>query len=213
MAIMVRKRILTVFALLLVTVFVAAQFGFAAVATRPSVSVRFGGSFCHPTADYLKEYPGDPSVKMPVFRTSRLLSLDLEFLNIAVTLDPDNESAIQFGFGVSYLNVSRSIAFGISTLKPYNGFGAMGDLTWRINKNFDLSFRYKFFQCFFSGSSARFVAHEFELSPYYRFADLDSLKLFVGTPVSLFWKADSVSINAAVCFLVSVDSLKIRFKK
>ncbi|MGX8681136.1 MAG: hypothetical protein ACSW74_00605, partial [Spirochaetales bacterium] len=44
MATMVRKRVLAVLALLLVTVFFAAQFGFAAVATRPSVSVRFGGS-------------------------------------------------------------------------------------------------------------------------------------------------------------------------
>lgn len=213
MALMFRKRILKVLTLLLVTAVVAVQSGFAAVATRPSLSVRLGASFCHPTADYLKEYPGNPNVEMPSFRTSRLLSLDLDFLNISFTLGEDNGSAIQIGFGVSYLNVSRSIAYGISTLKPYNGFGAMGNLTWRINESFDLSFRYKFYQCFFTGSSARFVAHEFELSPYYRFADLDSLKLFVGTPVSLFWKADSLSINAAVCFLVSVDSLKIRFRK
>jgi hypothetical protein len=206
---MMRKRFLAVLALIVIAV----QLGFAAVATRPSLSVRLGGSFCHPTADYLKEYPGNPNIEMPKFRTSRLLSLDLEFLNLAFTLGPDKESAIQVGFGVSYLNVSKSIAYGRSILKPYNGFGAMANLTWRINRSFDLSFRYRFFQCFFSESSARFIAHEFELSPYYRFADLDSVKLFVGTPVSLFWKADSVSVNAAVCFLVSVDSLKIRGTK
>ena len=205
MVMMIRKRILSVIALLVIVV----GLGFAAVATRPSLSVRFGGSFCHPTADYLKVYPGDPSVEMPSFRTSRLLSLDLEFLNISITLGNDNDSAIQFGFGVSYLNVSKSIAYGISVLKPYNGFGAMANTTWRINRNFDLGFRYRFYQCFFTGSSARFIAHEFELSPYYRFADLDSVKLFVGAPVSLLWKADSVSINAAVCLLVSVDSLRI----
>ena len=209
MATMTRKRFLLVIALLLI----AMQFGFAAVATRPSLSVRLGGSFCHPTADYLKEYPGNPNIEMPKFRTSRLLSLDLEFLNIAFTLGSDKDSAIQVGFGVSYLNVSKSVAYGRSILKPYNGFGAMGNLTWRINRYFDLGFRYRFFQCFFSGSSARFVAHEFELSPYYRFADLDSVKLFVGTPVSLFWKADSINVNAAVCFLVSVDSLKIKGAK
>lgn len=209
MTAMIRKRFLAVLALFLISV----QLGFAAVATRPSLSVRLGGSFCHPTADYLKEYPGNPNIEMPSFRTSRLLSLDLEFLDLSFTLGQGKDSAIQVGFGVSYLNVSKSIAYGRSILKPYNGFGAMGNLTWRINRNFDLSFRYRFFQCFFSGSSARFVAHDFELSPYYRFADLDSVKFFVGTPVSLFWKADSISVNASVCFLVSVDSLKIKRTK
>ena len=205
MASMKGKRLL----FLLVLFLAAGQMGFAAIATRPSWSVGIGGSFCHPTADYLSEYPGNSEVETPSFRTSRLLTMDLEFLNIAYAFGQDNESAVRLGFGISYINVSRSIAYGISILKPFNGVGLMADIGWRINSRFDIGFRYRFFQCFFSGSSARFIAHEVEVAPYYTFADLKTVQFSVGLPVAVLWKADSVSINASVALSVNIDSLAL----
>ena len=197
--------------LTLILLFICMGSAFASFSFHPYVSGWFGVSLCHPTAEYLQKSAGDGQNGTPFFRTSSSFGFDAQLLEAMITFE--NGNAISFGAGFSYLNVSESLPYGNSILKPYSGYGFSFDAGYHFNRSFDLSFRYKFFQCFFSGSSARFVAHEFELSPYYRFADLDSLKLFVGTPVSLFWKADSVSINAAVCFLVSVDSLKIRFKK
>ncbi len=209
MALMKRKRFLSLLVLLLVV----GQMGFAAVATRPSWSVGLGGSFCHPTAEYLTEYPGNPAVAMPSFRTSRLLTMDLEFLNIAFVFGRNNESAVRLGFGISYLNVSKSIAYGISVLKPYNGVGFLADIGWRINSHFDVGVRYRLFQCFHSGSSARFLAHELELAPSYIFADLKAVQFSVGLPVAVLWKADSISVNASVSFGVNIDSLGIRWRK
>lgn len=209
MVLMVRKRISVALALL----FIVVQVGFGAVATRPSISAGIGGSFCIPTADYLKEYPGNPDVDMPPFRTSRLLTLDVEFLNVSFIFGRENESAVQIGCGISFLNVSRSIAYGDSVLKPYNGIGVLGDLDYRINRHFDVDFRYRFLQCFFSGSSARFIAHEFELAPYYRFFDSNAVEMSVGIPIALLWKADAISVNASVAVLINIDSLGMRFNR
>lgn len=209
MALMKRKRLLSLVILLLVV----GQIGFAAVATRPSWSVGLGGSFCYPTADYLKQYPGNPEVKMPSFRTSRLLTMDLEFINIAYTFGKNNESAIRLGFGISYINVSKSFSYGISVLKPYNGVGFLADMGWRINSHFDVGVRYRLFQCFFSGSSARFIAHEVEFSPSYIFANLKAVEFSVGLPVAVLWKADSISVNASVALSVNIDSLGIKRRR
>lgn len=203
---MEKKRLFVILILLAL----ATQFAFAAVATRPSISIGYGGSFCHPTADYLQEYPGNPEVKMPYFRTSGVFSLDMELLNIAFIFGEQNSKAVQLGFGFSYLNVSRSIAFGSSVLKPYNGLGLLVDLEWRIERRWDLCFRYKFFSCQFSKSPARFVAHQFEIAPYYRFADFEVVGFSVGIPVALLWKSDSLSLQVSVSFSVDLDSLQMR---
>ena len=99
-------------------------------------------------------------------------------LPVTVSFDDmkNNESAIRLGFGISYINVSKSFSYGISVLKPYNGVGFLADMGWRINSHFDVGLRYRLFQCFFSGSSARFIAHEVEFSPSYIFADLKAVE-------------------------------------
>ena len=114
--IMMSKKIVCI-----ITVLAFAVAGlWASIATRPSATVWFGAVFCHPTADYLKEYPGDPSVETPPVRTSQTLGFDLEVLNLAVVLDEEADSAIQLGMGLTYLNVTKSLPFGSSILKPYN---------------------------------------------------------------------------------------------
>ena len=84
--IMMGKRIVCI-----ISVLVFAAFGlWASFATRPSVSAWFGAVFCHPTADYLKEYPGDPSAETPPFRTSQSFGFDLDVLNVAFVFNEKN---------------------------------------------------------------------------------------------------------------------------
>ncbi len=205
MSLMERKRLIIVLLLVL-----AMPLAFAAIATRPSISIGYGGSFCHPTADYLKQYPGNPDIETPYFRTSGAFSLDLEILNVAYVFGDQNRRAIQFGFGFSYLNVSRSLAFGSSVLKPYNGFGFLADIDWRIDRKWDLCFRYRFINCRFTESSAHFVSHQFEIAPFYRFVDLEAFGFSVGIPVALHWKADSLSLQVSLAFSMDLDSLGMR---
>ena len=209
MHVMERKR----FLFLLVLLALATQLAFAAIATRPSISIGYGASLCHPTADYLQKYPGNSEVEMPYFRTSGAFSLDLEVLNIAYIFGEQNKQAVQLGLGFSYLNVSRSLAFGSSVLKPYNGLGLLVDFDWRLDHRWDLCFRYRFFSCQFSKSTAHFVAHQFEIAPYYRFADFEAVGFSVGMPVALLWKADSLSLQVSVAISMSLDSLKMRRAK
>ncbi len=206
MGTMERKRFLIIIALLAF----AMHFAFAAIATRPYISIGYGGSFCHPTSDYLKQYPGNPDVETPYFRTSGAFSLDVEFLNIAYIYDEQNARAVQLGFGFSYLSVSRSVAFGSSVLKPYSGLGVMADFDWRVDRKWDLCFRYRFINCRFTKSNAHFVSHQFEIAPYYKLVDLDVFGFSVGIPVALNWKADSVSLQVSVAFSMDLDSLGMR---
>ena len=203
---MEKKRVLFVIVLLVV----ATHLTFAAIATRPSFSIGYGGAFCHPTANYLKQYPGNPDVETPYFRTSGAFSLDVEALNVAYVFSDQNRTAIQLGFGFSYLSVSRSIAFGVSILKPYNGYGFHFDLDWRIVPVLDLHLRYRLFHCSFAGSSQRFLAHQFEVAPYYRFTTHKAIGFSVGLPVALIWRADSVSLQVSASFSVDIDSLLLR---
>ena len=209
MCVMEKRRVFVILLLLALST----QLAFAAIATRPSISISYGGSFCHPTAEYLKQYPGNSNMETPYFRTSGTFKLDAEFLNIAFIFGEQNTKAVQVGLGFSYMNVSRSLAFGSSVLKPYNGFGILADLDWRIDRRWDLCFKYRFYSCQFSKSPARFVAHQFEIAPYFRCADFEAVGFSVGMPVALSWKADSLSLQVSLSFSVDLDSLKMRRAK
>ena len=194
----------------IITILVFAASGvFASFATRPSATVWFGAVFCHPTADYLKEYPGDPSVETPPFRTSQTFGFDLEMLNLAVVLDEEADSAIQLGMGLTYLNVTKSLPYGLSILKPYFGVGFLADLNWRINNRLDLGFRYRFLTCRFKGTETRFVVQEFELVPAFRFASFKAMDFFVSMPVTASWKADAISLRTSVALTFSLDSRRM----
>ena len=191
-------------------ILVVAAFGLcASIATRPSVSAWFGAVFCHPTADYLKEYPGDPSAETPPFRTSRSFGFDVDVLNIAFVFDEENDSSIQVGAGLTYLNVSQSLQYGLSVLKPYLGIGFLTDVNWRMNERLELGFRYRFLTCRFTGSETRFLVQEFELVPAFRFASVSAVDFFVSMPVTASWKADSISIRTSVALTFSLDSQKV----
>ena len=180
----------------------------ASIATRPSASAWFGAVFCHPTAGYLKQYPGDPEAETPPFRTSQSFGFDLDVLNLAFVSN-ENDSAIQIGVGLTYLNVSESLQFGLSILKPYSGIGFLANVNWRINPRIDLGFRYRFLPCRFTGTETRFLVQEFELVPSFRFASIKVVDFFVSMPVTASWKADSISIRTSVALTFSLDSQKV----
>ena len=193
----------------IITILVIAIAGLcASIATRPSASAWFGAVFCHPTAKYLQEYPGDPSVDTPPFRTSQSFGFDLDVLSMAYVYDSESLSGIQVGVGLAYLNVSESLRYGLSILKPYSGIGLLADINWRMNNRLDLGFRYRFLTCRFKGTETRFLVQEFELVPAFRFASVKALDFFVSMPVTASWKADSVSIRASVAMTISLDSQK-----
>lgn len=195
----------------IITILVLAVAGvFASFATRPSVSVWFGAVFCHPTADYLKEYPGDPTVETPPIRTSQAFGFDLEMLNLAFVLDEESESAIQVGVGLSYLNVSKSLPFGSSILKPYRSLGFLVDIDWKINSRFDLGFRYRFLPCRFTKTQTRFLAMDFELVPAFRIISASAMDISVAMPVTVSWKADAVSLRTSLALSLAFDSRRMR---
>lgn len=195
----------------IITILVIAVGGvFASVATRPSVSAWFGAVFCHPTADYLKEYPGDSSVETPFFRTSQTFGFDFEMLNLAVVLDGESGSAIQMGVGLTYLNVSKSLPFGSSILKPYSSLGFLVDINWRINSRLDLGFRYRFLPCRFTGTQTRFLAMDFELVPAFRVLSVSAADIFISIPVTASLKADAVSIRTSLALCLSFDSWRTK---
>ena len=203
---MLMKKRIVCFLLVLIT---AVSCTFASIATRPSVSAWFGAVFCHPTADYLKEYPGDPSVETPPFRTSRSFGFDFEVLNITYAFERRPDSALQLGVGLTYLNVSESLAFGSSILKPYAGLGFLVDLNWRINSFFDVGFRYRYLPCRFTKTQSRFLAMDFELVPAIRVLSASAMDIYAALPVTASWKADAISIRTSLALTLSWDSKRM----
>ncbi|MBQ6671936.1 MAG: hypothetical protein IJM73_01780, partial [Spirochaetales bacterium] len=77
----------------------------ASVCTRPSAGLWAGGAFCIPTANYLKQYPGDEDAAMPPVRTSFSFGADAAVLDLSV-------SRFSFGAGFSFAFTGRSVAYG-----------------------------------------------------------------------------------------------------
>jgi len=183
---------------------------FASVATRPYMTAWFGGVFCHPTAEYLKEYPGDSSVETPEFRTSYSFGFDFNIVDISIILDKTRNNSINLDFGLSTMKISESIPFGISILKPYNCFGFLVGVGYSFNSDWSVDLRYRYLTCHYTDSKARFLAHEFELAPSFRIASADILNIRVSLPVDLLVKADAVSIRASIAMTLQIDSTKLK---
>lgn len=174
---------------------VCISFAWAGVSfdSRPGITASFGGAFTIPTEDYLSQYPGDPSVKMPPVRTSYGYNVDLNIVDIGLGSNADSRR-IHVGLGVSFVGVSRSIAFGSSVLKAYHGVGAF--LAWNASfDSFDLSTAAKLFICEFRETKASFIAGELEIAPNIPLVTSKSVRLSLAIPMALFIKADSLVLR------------------
>lgn len=185
------KRILVAMTLLCICMSLA--WAKVTLDSRPGITASFGGAFTIPTEDYLSQYPGDPSVKMPPLRTSYGYTVDLKVIDIGLDSNADSRG-VHVGLGVSFVGVSRSIAFGSSVLKAYHGVGAF--LAWNASfDSFDLSTAAKLFICEFRETKASFIAGELEIAPNIPLVTSKSVRLSLAIPMALFIKADSLVLR------------------
>ena len=194
--------------LILILLFICLTSASASFSLRPYVSGWYGVSLCHPTAEYLKESAGDGQNRTPFFRTSSSFGFDAQLLEALVTFDGGN--AVSFGAGFSYLNVSQSLAYGRSILKPYSGYGFSVDAGYHFNRSFELNLKYRYLYCSFTGSFSRLIVQDIELEPSYVIVSPWAFDMCVILPLTVSVKADSVSFRAAVSIKLALDSGRIR---
>lgn len=183
----------------------------ASFGLRPYASAWFGVSLCHGTADYLQKYPGDGSIRTPFFRTSYDFGFDANLLEAVFSVG--EEGAVTFGGGATYLNVSRSLAYGRSMLKPYSGFGFCVDAGYRFNPRFDVMLKYRRLYCSYTGTFASFIVQDFEVVPSYAVVTPGAFDISVTLPVTVSYKADAVSFRFGIGVLVSFDTRRAFGKK
>ncbi|MBR6347525.1 MAG: hypothetical protein IKR80_01085, partial [Spirochaetales bacterium] len=158
----------------------------ASVCTRPSAGLWAGGAFCIPTADYLKQYPGDEDAAMPPVRTSLSFGADAAVLDLSV-------SRFSFGAGFSFAFTCRSVAYGQSVLREYYGLGPLLNLGYDITDSFSMCLKFRYLRCFFSGSRSSFICAEAEAVPMFRIFSAKSADGFLCTPVTVSYKSDTVT--------------------
>ncbi len=185
-------------ATLIIILLVSTSSVWATVSSRPFLQLNVGGVLCHPTADYLNTYPGDSSVEMPTFRTSFSFGLDAQLVDIKV-------NSLEFGLGFSYVNVSRSLAYGVSRLKAYNGFGVLLSVGYNITDSFSLSLSGRYMGCRITKSGSRFAAVEAELTPSLTVVSNGSFNMAVCTPLTLSYKADAISLRGSIALRLMLD--------
>ncbi|MBQ5365278.1 MAG: hypothetical protein IIU49_04320 [Spirochaetales bacterium] len=193
--------------LIVILLLICCTGAFASFGMRPYVSGWFGASLCHGTAQYMQKYPGDDSTGTPFFRTSYDFGFDAQLLEAVVSVG--NEGAITFGAGASYLNVSQSLAYGRSILKPYSGLGLCADLGYRFNAKFDINLKYRYLYCSYTGTSASFIVQDFEIVPGYAVASQSAMDICVSLPLTISYKADAVSIRAGISVIIALDSRRV----
>ena len=111
---------------------------------------------------------------------------------------------------MSYLNVSQSLPYGRSILKPYSGFGFSADIGYRLKDRFDIGLKYRYLFCSFTGSFSNLIVQDIELAPGYVIVSPSAFDLSVSLPLTLSFKADSVSLRFAICFQLALDSRRTR---
>ncbi len=181
---------------------------FAFVDIRPSISFYGGGAFCIPTSSYLKEYPASKDVKMPLFRTSTNFGMDLKALELAIG---DKEGAFSFGAGLSYVSISKSIAYGASQLRPYSGFGAFVEFGL-TSDSLSLTMLLRYLYCKFSRVKQAFVVYEIETISSVKLASFGACNLYVIAPTTVSVKADATTIRLSCGFKVDF-SVKKAFER
>lgn len=194
--------------LILILLFVCLGSAFASFGFRPYVSGWFGASLCHSTAEYLEKSAGDGQNGTPFFRTSSSYGFDIQLLEAMITFDGGN--AVSFGAGFSYLNVSESLPYGRSILKPYSGYGFVFDTGYHFNSHFDLNLKYRYLYCAFTGSFSKLIVQDFELAPSYVLVSPWAMDISVSIPLTMSVKVDSVSFRAGLSLMIALDSRRIR---
>ncbi len=184
------RRFFTCIALVLFVSFCATASS-VFVDSRPGINVSFGGAFTIPTASYLKEYPGQSSVEMPPVRTSYGYNIDVRLLSIGLG-NANSSRMVNVGAGVSFIGISRSLAFGASILKPYSGAGIFFSLGAAFGERVNIDLATKFFVLRFDGTKNSFFAGEIETFPSFEIARSKSARLALAIPVSILFKADSI---------------------
>lgn len=181
---------------------------FARVDVRPSFSIYGGGVFCVPTSSYLKVYPGSTSEKMPAVRTSANFGMDLKVLELGFG---DEDSAFSLGAGLSYVSISKSIAYGASQLRPYSGFGPFIEFGLTTD-TLSLSMLLRYLYCQFPKVYQSFVVYEVEAIASYRLVSFGACNLYVIVPTTFSVKADSTSIRFSCGFKIDY-SVKKAFER
>ncbi len=192
---------------ILIILFVTIPGAFASFGMMPYVSGAFGVNLCHPTAEYLENYPGDETIGTPFFRTSSYFSIDAQLLEAAVSFN--NGDALVFGGGFSAVSVSQSRPWGRSVLKPYYGLGLSFDMAYRFSCGFSLAARYRYLFCTFTGSLAGFIAQVIELVPAYTITAPLAMDIAVTLPLTVSLKADAVSLRAGIGMRIALDSKRM----
>ena len=175
----------------------------ASVCTRPSAGLWAGGAFCIPTADYLKQYPGDEDAAMPPVRTSFSFGADADLLNIA-------SGRFSAGLGVSFVSTGRSIAFGQNYLKPYIGLGFLLEFDYDFTSLFTAGLKLRYLSCTFNGSASKFICIETELVPSLRIFSTGPTDGFVSAPVTLSYRSDAVTVRTSLALTLRFDSAGMR---
>lgn len=167
---------------------------FAVFDLRPSFSVYGGGDFCFPTSEYLSQYPSSTEVKMPAFRTSGSFGLDLKVLELHVG---NENGTFSFGAGLSYLNVSKSLAYGASQLRPYSGYGAYLE-AGIATENIGLTTLVRLLSCKFPTVNQAFVTYELEAVAAFRLVSFKICSLYLIAPVTFSIKADTSTLRLSL---------------
>ena len=193
--------------LTLILLFICMGSAFASFSFHPYVSGWFGVSLCHPTAEYLQKSAGDGQNGTPFLRTSSSFGFDAQLLEAMITFDGGN--AISFGAGFSYLNMSESLPYGNSILKPYSGYGFSFDAGYHFNRSFDLNLKYRYLYCKFTGTFSNLIVQDIELAPSYAVVSPWALDMCVSLPLTLSFKTDSLSFRAGLSVMIALDSNRI----
>ena len=194
--------------LTLILLFICMGSAFTSFSFHPYVSGWFGVSLCHPTAEYLQKSAGDGQNGTPFFRTSSSFGFDAQLLEAMITFE--NGNAISFGAGFTYLNVSESLPYGNSILKPYSGYGFSFDASYHFNRSFDLNLKYRYLYCKFTGTFSNLIVQDIELAPSYAVVSPWALDMCVSLPLTLSFKTDSLSFRAGLSVMIALDSNRIR---
>ena len=163
----------------------------AFVDIRPSFSFYGGGAFCIPTSSYLEEYPASKEVKMPTFRTSGSFGLDLKALEFNAG---DENGSFSIGAGLSYINISKSISYGASQLRPYSGFGIFLEFGI-LSDPFSLTLLLRHLYCQFPTVKQAFVVYDIETLQSFRLVSFGACNLYIIVPITLSVKSDATTVR------------------